>query len=107
MMTVDTYTIDGAHVTASTFCRDDGTQTVIYELTATDTRERRYALGYDPAELHTATGGLMAVEGSELHWLRHRVNDVARVSISGGPCDVPVPRLAPIYRTYMPTIIMD
>lgn len=106
-MNEDAYTIDGAEVHVSIWCRADQTRTAIYTLTATDGQARRYALGYDPAAYHVATGGLTAVEGSEIEWLQHEPGDRATISISGGPCEGLVPRLTPIYRAFMPTIIMD
>lgn len=105
-MTTDTYTIPGANVTAHIGCGPLG-RSIVYELTATDGLARRYALGYDPAGYHVAAGGLVRVDGGDIVWLAHKSGDLVRVEVSGGECDVPVPRLAPIWRTYMPFVVIE
>lgn len=98
------YTLDGATVQTYAACAEYG-RSVVYALTATDTLARRYTLWVDTTELFVSHTGLVDVDGDTLIWLQHKVGDRATVSIGGGPCDEPVPRLSPRYRWWLSRVM--
>jgi hypothetical protein len=99
----DAYTIDGTTVSTYVACAEYG-RSVVYVLTATDTQAHTYDLGLDTTGLMVAHTGAVDVDGDRLIWLGHRAGEQATVSIGGGPCDDPVPRLSPLYRYWTPWV---
>lgn len=100
----DTYTIDGASVQTSVECAEYG-RSVVYVLTATDGQARTYLLWVNTTELMVSHTGLVDVDSDRLIWLQHKVGDRATVSIGGGPCDEPAPRLSPLYRWWLARVM--
>jgi hypothetical protein len=100
----DSYAIDGADVRVSTECAEYG-RSVVYVLTATDMQARTYLLWQDTTVLLVSHTGLVDVDGDRLIWLQHKLGDRATVSIGGGPCEEPVPRLSPLYRWWLPLVM--
>lgn len=100
----DAYTIDGATVETHVECAEYG-RSVVYVLTATDTQARTYLLWVNTTDLLVSHTGLVDVDGDRLIWLGHKVGDRATVSIGGGPCEDPVPRLSPLYQWWLPVVL--
>lgn len=97
------YTIPGAEVRTDVSCPPYG-RVVVYELTATTTSAQRYNLQLDTDAYHIATVGRVAVSGPRLEWLPHRIGDRAVVTVTGGPCDAPVPEVSATWYAYMPVV---
>jgi hypothetical protein len=97
------YALDGATIETYVACAEYG-RSVVYVLTATDTQARAYTLWINTTALIVSHTGLVAIEWDTLIWLQHRAGDRATVTIGGGPCDEPVPRLTPRYRQWLPLV---
>lgn len=97
-----TYGVPGAIVRVYNECGPGG-RTLVYELSATDSRAWEYDLGYDTSGYTVAAGGLVAVEGSRVTWLQHTppAPQYARFTVAGGPCDTPVPPLVAVIKNYL------
>jgi hypothetical protein len=103
----DAYAIPGAEVRSFLYCRA-GRRVGIYELRATDALPWRYWLLLGSADASTArvdAVGPVRVDGADATWLPHTDGEAAVVAIDGGACDVPVARIGPIWRRWLPRIV--
>jgi hypothetical protein len=101
------YTIPGAEVVATFWCRDDFTRVSIYALTATDTEGRTYWVDVDtdaPGIVASHTG-LIRVDGHLITWLPHKVKATATITISGDPCYRMIEDIEARVVVYLPLIV--